>query len=100
MNWNVPAQVIVNQVRGLQPWPGVHCVHKGKALKICWAQVSLDRRAPSTPGEVVDIGKDGFTVATAQGAVLIKEVQPEAGKIMPAHSFVAGYKVVIGTTFS
>ena len=44
-------------------------------------------------GQVIKVSKEGFHVACADKTVLIKEVQPEAGKVMPAHSFVAGYKI-------
>ncbi len=109
IDWKKPAQSIINQVRGLAPWPGAYTFYNGKMLKITQAQISMGIKVTDTfnkkvsvtfiPGQVINVSGEGFHVACLDKAVLIKEVQPEAGKIMPAHSFVAGYKVVTGTTF-
>jgi methionyl-tRNA formyltransferase len=97
IDWNKPAHSIVDQVRGLQPWPGAYTFYNGKVLKITQAQLSTEDKAGFTPGQVMNVGKNGFHVACQDQGVLIKEVQPEAGKIMPAHSFVAGYKIIPGS---
>jgi len=99
INWHAPAPSIVNQVRGLQPWPGAYTFYNGKMLKITQAQISTEDTAKFTPGQVMNVNKTGFYVACPEKAVLIKEVQPEAGKVMPANSFVAGYKIAQGYSF-
>ena len=94
--WKNKARSINDQVRGLQPWPGAHTFYNGKLLKITQAQVSTEDIGKFTPGEVIKVAKNGFYVACLDKGLLIKEVQPEAGKVMPAHSFVAGYKITQG----
>ena len=96
IDWNKPAQSIVDQVRGLQPWPGAYTLYNGKMLKITQTQISTEEMAQFTPGQVINTVKSGFHVACLDKVLLIKEVQPEAGKLMPAHSFVAGYKIAPG----
>jgi methionyl-tRNA formyltransferase len=96
IDWKKPARSIIDQVRGLQPWPGAYTFFNGKMLKITQIQISMEDRAKFSPGQVISVSKSGFSVACGTQAVLIKEVQPEAGKIMPAHSFVAGYKIASG----
>jgi methionyl-tRNA formyltransferase len=98
INWNKPARTIVNQVRGLQPWPGAFTGHNGKMLKITQAQAAAGGKG--SPGEVTGLGRDGFLITCLDGSVLVKEVQPEAGKVMPAGSFTAGHKLVSGTIFT
>ncbi len=100
IDWKKPARSIINQVRGLAPWPGAYTFYNGKMLKITRAQILTEDTAKFSPGQVINVSRNGFHVACLTQALLIKEVQPEAGKVMPAHSFVAGYKVVTGTTFS
>ena len=99
INWKAQARSIYDQVRGLQPWPGAYTFYNGKMLKIIQAEISGENGGKFAPGQVIDAGKNGFQVACPDKALLIKEVQPEAGKAMPAGSFVAGYKVMTGMTF-
>jgi methionyl-tRNA formyltransferase len=97
IDWKCQARSIMDQVRGLQPWPGAHIFYNGKMLKITQAQMSAEDIGQFSPGQVIKIGKNGFHVACHDKALLIKEVQPEAGKVMPAQSFAAGYKIVPGS---
>jgi len=100
IDWNKPAASIHNQIRGLQPWPGAHTIYNGKLLKILKSKLTGHAKDKAQPGEIMKVDKNGFCVACAEGGLLITEVQPEAGKVMPASSFIAGHKVVTGTTFS
>jgi len=93
IDWKNKAQSISDLVRGLQPWPGAHTFYKGKMLKIIQAQVTTEDVGKSFPGRVIKIGRDGVLVACLDKGLLIKEVQPQAGKVMPVQSFVAGYKI-------
>ena len=99
IDWKKDAQTILDQIRGLQPWPGAYTFYNGRMLKITQAQITTKSLGIHAPGQVIEIDKGGFYVACFDYGLLIKEVQPEAGKVMPAHSFVVGYKVVTGTTF-
>jgi len=99
IDWKKPARAIINQVLGLQPWPGAYTFCKGKMLKITQAQISMEDKAKSSPGQVIKVSKDGFHVACSDKGLLIKEVQPEAGKVMSANSFVAGYRIKVTDTF-
>lgn len=91
----------MNQVRGLQPWPGAVTRFQGKTVKITRASaVSETVGGPAhAPGEIIKMAREGLYIACAQQAVLVMEVQPEAGKVMPAASFVAGYRVAAGGRF-
>ena len=90
VDWNKSAQVIYDQVRGLKPWPGTYTFFKGKTLKITDVAVAV---ATGKPGEVIAVDKQGFSVACGKGALIIKEVQPESGKVMPASSFMRGHQL-------
>jgi len=114
IDWSKSAAVIYNQVRGLKPWPGTYTSFNGKILKIL--SVAVAPGAAGNPGTIVSVDKKGFMVACggtianmsrsddsshrSQGALLIKEVQPEAGKPMTAASFAAGHKIAIGAVLS
>lgn len=98
IDWSKPAAAIYNQIRGLKPWPGTQTVWNGKMLKVLQADIGPDGSAQTAPGTVVSVDKSGFTVACAQGSsLIIKEVQPEAGKPMPTASYMAGHKIIPGS---
>ena len=96
IDWNRSARLIIDQIRGLQPWPGAYTFYNGKMLKVTQVELSTEELGTSIPGQVFKVGKNGFLVTCAEEVLLIKEVQPEAGKVMPASSFVAGYKISSG----
>jgi methionyl-tRNA formyltransferase len=100
IDWKKPVKSIIDQVRGLQLWPGAYTFYNGKMLKITQVQISMEDTAKFTAGQVISVDRNGFHVACGDKVLLIKEVQPEAGKVMPAHSFAAGYQVAIGSAFS
>ena len=50
IDWKKPARSIINQVRGLQPWPGAYTFYNGKMLKIIQAQITTEDVGNSTPG--------------------------------------------------
>ncbi len=96
--WNKKAEDIHNLIRGLLPWPSAYTRYKGKMLKILEAEV-LDADVSLKnfePGEISSVDKAGFTVACADKGLLIKKVQPEAGKVMTVKDFLAGHKLKSG----
>jgi methionyl-tRNA formyltransferase len=99
INWNRPADQIVNFVRGLSPYPAAWTVLKGKTFKVFKVRISnLD---PGTlPGGnsnfAGDIDTDNRTylnVRSADGWVSIIEFQPEGKKRMTVEEFFRGNKI-------
>ena len=98
IRWELPAATLLNQVRGLTPWPGTYTLLNKKRLRIIKVQVdkgTLD----DIPGKVARVTDLGIEVGTGQGRLVINELQPEGKKSMPAKSFLAGHKVNRGTLF-
>ncbi|MBF0570953.1 MAG: methionyl-tRNA formyltransferase [Candidatus Omnitrophica bacterium] len=100
IDWGSQSRSIMNQVRGLQPWPGAYTFYNGKMLKIIQVGTTTEGVGNCTPGQVVKIDRNGFYVACLDKCLLIKELQPTAGKVMHANSFVAGYKISQGSLLS
>ncbi len=105
VDWNRPARRVVDHIRGMDPWPGAHTFWNGKVLKVfrAEARTGVEPAAGQVqgqgeiPGKVVEVDPDqGFTVATADGGVLILEVQPAGRRRMPAQSFLRGYDLKPG----
>ncbi|HWI50774.1 MAG TPA: methionyl-tRNA formyltransferase [Symbiobacteriaceae bacterium] len=101
IDWDRPAEDLVNQIRALNPWPGAFTEGPKGHLKIWKSSMYHDRRGRGTPGQVVEIiKKQGFVVATGEGFLLVEEVQPPGKGRMEAYAFVNGGAVQVGTRFS
>ncbi|MBI5415936.1 MAG: methionyl-tRNA formyltransferase, partial [Candidatus Omnitrophica bacterium] len=99
IRWDKDAVAIRNLVRGLLPWPGACTRYRGKLLKILDADAVPGDFATRQPGEVAEVNKKGFIVATGQGGLLVKEVHLEASRPMSAFEFITGHKLEAGFIF-
>jgi len=101
INWNRPALVIYNQIRGVMPWPGAFTHYKGKLLKVHRVKGVQQDTCPGEhcAGEVVGIYKEGIVVATAKDCLILEELQLEGGRRMSAREFVLGHKLSAGDIF-
>lgn len=93
LDWSKPAEVLHNQVRGLNPWPTATCRFEGKSLKVHASRVG--GHSSAQPGTVI---KDSpFTVACGGGTSLeLLEVQAEGARRMSAADFLRGHPVQVG----
>jgi methionyl-tRNA formyltransferase len=91
IDWNHPAQKIHDLIRGVNPAPGAWCDIKvrgeSKRLKIFSTRVVEGK---GSPGAVLSKGKQGITVACADNALLITELQLEGKKRMSAQELLTG----------
>ena len=52
------------------------------------------------PGEIVNISKDSFCIATGNGLLEIHKLQIEGKKILNTADFLRGYRIEKGSCFS
>ncbi len=96
IDWDRPAQEVVNRIRARSPRPGAHTVIDGAPLKILQAAAIAGLLA-GQPGEVVEVRPgEGFVVAARDGAVLVRTVQPAGGRVMPAAAYLNGRRLAVG----
>jgi methionyl-tRNA formyltransferase len=95
IDWNRPTDRVFNLIRGANPSPGAGTRFCGASLKIFDARRTAGSGAP---GKVIAIGGNGFTVATADGAIEVLSVQPAGGKKLPALEFVQTSGLKTGET--
>ena len=94
IDWQRPARVIHNQVRGLDPWPGTYTSLDGDILKIAATTVC---DATGEPGTILAADKNGVLVACGEGSLLIGELQLPGKKRLAAVNFLSGRPLFIGT---
>lgn len=101
IDWNKPAGEVYNLIRGCLGWPGAFTYYNGKMLKILKARICPDTclSTSSKAAQIVNISKDGITVAAGNGALVIEELQPEGKRRMKSEEFAAGHKVSNGDFF-
>jgi methionyl-tRNA formyltransferase len=95
IRWSLSARQVHNLVRGAQPWPGAFTFLRGRALKVHRAQVAQGEA--TSPGEVLGVGPEGLLVSAGEGRVVLREIQAEGGRRLPASEFVLGHPVPVGT---
>ena len=74
INWLQPVNKIYNLIRGTNPQPGAITYFQGKQFKVFDSEL-LAGVGGGLPGGITDITGQGFAVAAADGAILIKRVQ-------------------------
>lgn len=82
---------IINQVRGLNSWPGAYCMLDGKILKVWECYRTGEIYDHKLPGEITKIYNDGFGVKVGNGEVVFTIIQPEGKKKMRTIDFINGY---------
>lgn len=95
IDWSKAAQEIVNQVRGMHPWPVAATTWNGAALKVWWAE-RVELSTSAEPGTIVKVDNEGIYLATGKNVVAIRELQPAGKKRMPVEAFLRGRKVTPG----
>jgi len=99
LDWKCRAIEIYNRIRGLNPWPGAYTTFEGKRLKV-WRAArpepngSVDKQ--QAPGTILAVGEASLTVATADGALTLLDLQPAGKRPMDAGSFCCGYRIKPG----
>jgi methionyl-tRNA formyltransferase len=100
IDWNQPAQKILDQLRAFTPWPGAFTFLKAEPkpqlLKI-WKAEIVERSGAA--GEILQADKNGIIVACGLNALQILELQREGGRRMNAAEFLAGHSLKAGGKF-
>ena len=84
-----PARTLVNQVRGLIPWPCATTDVAGVRWKVFRAHVGEE--TGKAAGTILSADKNGITVACGDGkSLVITELQADGGKRMAAADYLRG----------
>jgi methionyl-tRNA formyltransferase len=115
IDWNAPAQDVVNRVRATNPWPGACCDFRGATLKIWRAAIVIpeaaeaapsareatpDEAVPYPPGCIVSSPTGEVWVAAADGVVRLLEAQAEGRPRLPAADWLRGARLQPGQLLS
>jgi methionyl-tRNA formyltransferase len=93
VDFAAPAQRVHDRIRGLDPWPAVTVLLEDERLKISSSRLT---DGVGCPGEILALGPEGMTVACADGAVCIRQVQGAGGRAMAPQDFARGSRLRVG----
>ncbi len=101
VDWARPAVEVSNHIRGMDEVPGAWSMLRDEPIKLFSPKVAPDAGPDSVPpGTVLAADSPaGIAVQTAEGALLLCEVQPPGRRRMPAKDWVQGRGVSVGDRF-
>jgi methionyl-tRNA formyltransferase len=100
IRWDRSCDEADRLVRAMNPWPGAFTLlpdRDGVRRKLKVFEAARNPRRSGRPGEVLRAGARGILVACGVGSLLLREVQMEGKRRMPARDFLAGRPVAPGT---
>jgi methionyl-tRNA formyltransferase len=78
-----------NQIRGLSPYPGSYTIFKNKVMKVYNSKIDSKNKL-DIPGKIIDISKDGLTVCTKDGTILVTDIKIDGKKRMDVKDYLNG----------
>ncbi|MDY0166515.1 MAG: methionyl-tRNA formyltransferase [Thermoguttaceae bacterium] len=104
VDWSCPAQALKNQVRALEPWPKCYTFwlrDDGLPVRLILGPVDVvDASSPDVqPGTVLEAAGDRIVIATGEGAIAPRALQPAGKRMMRIAEFLRGNRVKPGDRF-
>jgi methionyl-tRNA formyltransferase len=93
IDWQQPAAAIQALVRGLDPWPGAWTTHAGEPWRIWRAAVEP---GSGESGVVLRADAAGIAVGTADGHLVITELQSPGKRRLKVRDYLAGHAMKTG----
>ncbi len=97
--WDEPAVKIFNKVRALVAGPQAYTFYRSERIKIYKARCLPENSQKASPGQVVEVGADYFTVACRESLLSVFRLQPESKKTMSSGEYIRGYNLKSGDCF-
>ena len=86
INWRATAEVLERRIRAFDPWPVAWCEIGGERTRIWKAEVT-GQRCIARPGDVLEAGREGISVATGDGVLRLLELQRPGGRRISAQDY-------------
>ena len=100
IDWARESVAVSDFIRGMDAVPGAWSELEGHPIKLFQPEAGLDVIPEAAPGTIVDADRDkGLLVATTQGAVRVREVQPPGKRRMEAGAWILGRGAIAGQRF-
>lgn len=92
LDWHEPALALERRVRAFNPWPVAETkLSDGRRLRIFEATVVDAAPTAAAPGTIVGAGRAGIDVATGEGVLRLRRIQPPSGRTMDVEAYLAAH---------
>ena len=98
IDWRASAISIANRIRGLSPWPGAYTYFSSERWMV-WSATAGPAEAGAAPGTITQVSKQSILVATGDGVLELREIQPANSKRLMVAQYLAGHRVSPGQRF-
>ena len=90
IDWQLPALVLDRQIRAFTPVPGAWFTGPKGRLRVRAARRG-DAASAGAPGHYLGLDPQGcMRIGTGAGEIILDEIQPAGGKVMPARAWLNG----------
>ena len=99
LDWQQPAQMLHNLIRGLQPWPVAAAVLHGRRVMMRRSRPVPEEPHTTIPGTILRVDPEALVVAAAPGAIQLFDLQPEGRPPMAIRDYLNGRPMKPGDRF-
>lgn len=97
IKWNSEKEVIFNQVRGLNPFPGAYTLNEKEEIIKIYKTEKIEKEYQGEYGEVVEIiPKKGPVIKTKNGGIILLEIKMQGKKVQTGVDILNGRKMLLG----
>lgn len=102
VDFNKSSREIFNKIRALSSIPGAYAVLDGVIMKMFSSRINIQSSCGHKKGEIINVYKDGFGVATNDYEIIITEIQVQGKKRMNVKDYFNGIDKysIIGKIFN
>lgn len=94
LDWRAGAVALERRVRAFNPWPVAEAtLRDGRRLRVFEAEVLADGDAQAPPGTILAANREGIDVATGDGVLRLKRLQPPSARVMTAEAYLAAHSL-------
>lgn len=90
IDWSCAAKTIEHQVCAFNPWPIASTQSHGETIRIHRGYAKSDEKTEKAPGTLLEISKQGISVATGEGCFMITQLQLPGGKALHVSDWLCG----------
>lgn len=82
LDWSKPAVQLWREIRAFNPWPVSHFNHMDASIKV-WQAAVGEHSTDAVPGTILAADKQGLTLATGDGTLVLQTIQLPGKKALP-----------------
>ncbi len=93
LDWREPAVQLERRVRAFDPWPVAEArLSDGRRLRVFEAE-AVAAPPGAAAGTILAAGRAGIDVATGDGVLRLRRIQPPSGRAMDAEAYLAAHSL-------